>query len=146
MAFWQLIMQNAKDKTTKHNSPTKKWLLHRQWKLKWNGMITSKRWGKKSCYPWSLFLAKQSLRNENKQKSVSDKQDLRAFSTHRPLLKDNENMYLCKKQVTIPERTHRAWETLGKQRKWERWFQIEKAPSFKISSTVRNNFMIELVY
>lgn len=67
---------------------------------------------KKYCYSWSLFLAKQSLRNENKQKAVSDKQDLRAVSIHGPLLKDNENIYLCKKQAMIPQGTLRAWETL----------------------------------
>lgn len=70
-----------------------------------------------------MFLAKQSLRNENKQKAVSDKQGSRAFSIHRPLLKDNENMYLCKKQDIISGGTFRAQETLVNRENEEHVFK-----------------------
>lgn len=64
---------------------------------KWNDSFKERE---KILLSWSLFLAQQSLRNENKQKAVSDKQGLRAFSIHRPLLKDKENMSFCKNQDT----------------------------------------------
>lgn len=89
---------------------------------KWNGSFKEMR-EKKILLPWSLFLTKQSLRNENKQKAVSDKQGLRAFSIHRPLPKDNENMYFCTKQDIVSRGIFRAQETLANRENEEHVFK-----------------------
>lgn len=91
---------------------------------KWNDSFKEMR--EKILLPWSLFLAKQSLRNENKQKAVSDKQGLRAFSIHRPLPKDNENMYFCTKQNIISGGIFRAQETLANRENEEHVFKYKR--------------------